>query len=319
MKSKWNEPKTQANYPQKEPPSILLGIPVTSLKLLTGGANNRVYLLNEKYILKEYFQHPNDPRARLETEYNFLTFAYEQGLRQVPKPLTRDQKQALYTKVPGNLASYASPKLLIQALSFFLELNVHKKKASHLPPASDAALSPCLALDAVEKRLNKLEKALPEFTQKLRTLHQKIGSWSDTLLSSSELCLSPSDFGLHNILVDGDKAYFLDFEYAGWDDPAKMLCDFFTSPRIPIPKDLFWTFAKAIAETLPDPNAFYKRLQLHFPLSQIKWCCIILNIFSKTDEERRNFSASGYKKETQLEKAELYINQFSMEIPYGLS
>ena len=40
-------------------------------------------------------------------------------------------------------------------------------------------------------------------------------------------CLSPSDFGFHNVIVEKDKILrFIDFEYAGWDDPAKMVSDF---------------------------------------------------------------------------------------------
>jgi thiamine kinase-like enzyme len=42
--------------------------------------------------------------------------------------------------------------------------------------------------------------------------------------------LSPSDFGFHNIIVISDwMLKFIHFEYAGWDDPAKMVCDFFLS------------------------------------------------------------------------------------------
>src|SRR5690606_1492036 len=39
--------------------------------------------------------------------------------------------------------------------------------------------------------------------------------------------LSPSDFGFHNMLRrdDGSLA-FIDFEYFGWDDPAKLAADF---------------------------------------------------------------------------------------------
>ena len=39
--------------------------------------------------------------------------------------------------------------------------------------------------------------------------------------------LSPSDFGLHNTISKKNKLYFFDFEYFGWDDPIKLICDFF--------------------------------------------------------------------------------------------
>jgi len=51
-------------------------------------------------------------------------------------------------------------------------------------------------------------------------------------LPADETCLSPSDFGFHNALVDPSGALsFLDFEYAGRDDPAKPVSDFFCQPK----------------------------------------------------------------------------------------
>src|SRR6185503_11886129 len=46
--------------------------------------------------------------------------------------------------------------------------------------------------------------------------------------------LSPSDFGYHNaVLADDETVRFFDFEYAGWDDPAKLVCDFFNQVEVP--------------------------------------------------------------------------------------
>ena len=42
---------------------------------------------------------------------------------------------------------------------------------------------------------------------------------------------SPSDFGFHNtILEDDGDLKFLDFEYFGRDDPAKLMADFIWHP-----------------------------------------------------------------------------------------
>ena len=50
----------------------------------------------------------------------------------------------------------------------------------------------------------------------------------ETELAPQHRCLSPSDFGFHNALLRGRPGVpgardwvFLDFEYFGWDDPAK--------------------------------------------------------------------------------------------------
>ena len=48
-----------------------------------------------------------------------------------------------------------------------------------------------------------------------------------TELPPGQWCISPSDFGFHNVLRrPGGHLVFLDFEHAGWDDPAKLFGDF---------------------------------------------------------------------------------------------
>ena len=40
----------------------------------------------------------------------------------------------------------------------------------------------------------------------------------------------------NNIIIKKGKIYFIDFEYSGWDDPAKLYCDFILQPKIQIPE-----------------------------------------------------------------------------------
>ena len=39
-----------------------------------------------------------------------------------------------------------------------------------------------------------------------------------------------SDFGFHNVINKNNKLFFIDFEYAGLDDPIKLICDFYCQP-----------------------------------------------------------------------------------------
>ena len=39
----------------------------------------------------------------------------------------------------------------------------------------------------------------------------------------------------HNIIFRDNKAHFIDFEYAGWDDPGKLFCDLILQPDHNIP------------------------------------------------------------------------------------
>ena len=106
-------------------------------------------------------------------------------------------------------------------------------------------------------------------------------------------CLSPSDFGFHNaVLTEHSQLTFFDFEYAGWDDPAKTICDFFCQPKVPVSLDFYDVFASAIAACASSPEKVRARADRLLPLYRIKWCCILLNEFLPVDEQRRRFAGA---------------------------
>lgn len=282
----------------------------TSITPLSGGANNRVYRLEfqerDPLIQKHYFTHPGDTRPRLQAEYAFLSYAWEEGLRQIPKPLAADEAngEALYTSVPGSAPQKVTEAMVDQALSFFLSLNQGKKRAKHLPLASEHCLTIQDYLSTVEKKLSLFQTLPPKspFYPELSTFLQKklLPRWKKVqkelaldpteTIPPEDLCLTPSDFGFHNALIDQETVYFLDFEYAGWDDPTKTACDFFCQPKCPVPIHLFEKVTTTIASTTQNPPFHLKRMKAMLPVCQIKWCCIVLNVFQKIGSERRRFS-----------------------------
>jgi hypothetical protein len=129
----------------------------------------------------------------------------------------------------------------------------------------------------------------------------------ETPLDTANRCLSPSDFGYHNALLANDgRLRFIDFEYAGWDDPSKLICDFFCQPAVPAPIGAFERFAQAIAAELPNPELHIARSALLLPMYRVKWVCIMLNEFLPVGSKRRAFSSAAEleaRKVTQLAKA----------------
>ena len=110
-------------------------------------------------------------------------------------------------------------------------------------------------------------------------------------LPHAKQILSPSDFGFHNALLrDNGEICFIDFEYAGWDDPAKMIGDFFSQPAIPVSLKHFDTFISEALGYSKNRHVLAERARLLFPLFQIKWCCIFLNDFLPNAARRRQFS-----------------------------
>jgi hypothetical protein len=130
----------------------------------------------------------------------------------------------------------------------------------------------------------------------------------DATLLDNDIRLSPSDFGFHNALADKDgKLYFMDFEYAGWDDPAKMVCDLFCQPEIPLPRWCYSYIVENVVKDLGDPDMQRQRIEMLLPVYKIKWCCIILNEFLPRGRSRRVFLKKTLKPEVnktnQLQKA----------------
>jgi hypothetical protein len=308
------------------------------LRALHGGANNRVFRVQaqeSQFLLKAYFTHPDDRRDRLGAEFSFLRFAWEHGIRSIPKPLTCDTAARLglmeYLEGWSFRAGEVTERAVQEAVSFYRALNRHKntRAAEQLPLASEACFSLAEHMECVANRVRRLESIQPDVgidaeaaafirndlvpacrdvDDSVRLSARHAGLSLNEPLSRESRCLSPSDFGFHNALRTEDGCTrFFDFEYAGWDDPARMVCDFFCQPAVPVPLDYFEPFAEGVIADSNDPEATRARIHLLLPVYRIKWCCILLNDLLPVGSRRRSFAAGEAtlkeRKHRQLEKA----------------
>ena len=311
---------------------------------LKGGANNRVFKIKSDgsaLMLKLYFQHPEDPRDRLGAEYAFTWFAWKLGIHTVPQPIARDEhgRMALYEFIEGRSFEHGQvgETEVRAALVFLQKINNHNDSAptGQLPEASDACFSISDHLGSVQRRIDLLksltpagehgeeaiefvrEYLLPEWDVQMERLRQAIaveGFDPDQPVRRNERVLSPSDFGFHNAIREKDGGIrFIDFEYAGWDDPVKVVCDFFSQPEIPAPMEFLALFAEGFFEGLPRRDYHQRRLEMLLQLYRLKWCCIILNEYLPLAAERRSFSRNeeclGLHRKRQLEKAKEYFKK----------
>jgi hypothetical protein len=313
---------------------------------LAGGRNNRVFLVEaprNRFVLKAYYHHADDRRDRLDTEFAFASFAWRHGLRCLAEPIACDQvnRLALFRCLPGRRIETPTPDAVRQAIAFFLRLNDVRNRAGaeNLPIASEACF--CLAdhLDHVQRRVERLERidaASPPGREASDFVWQELQPTAATVLArASERCcaaglslqavvpvqerlLSASDFGFHNALRDDEGVIrFLDFEYAGWDDPAKMACDFFCQPTCPAPAESFAEFVAAAVQHTANPWLNTARIEFLLPVCQLKWCCIMLNDFLPRDEERRRFALTAEdcdcRLRGQLQKARMTLARLTAQ------
>lgn len=306
---------------------------------LTGGGNNRVYRIDTSagpVLLKEYFRHAKDSRDRLGAEQAFLQFAWAHGVRAIPQPLACDRAAgiAIYEfLVGGKLApGEVTAAHVDEAAAFFAAVNRHRHApgAAALPVASEACFSLAEHLACVERRIARLgviepesdlhrqaaalvaERLVPAW-QRVRAAVEARGLPLEAPLAAADRVISPSDFGFHNSIVTDSGLKFIDFEYAGWDDPAKTVCDFFCQPAVPVPREHFERFLAAAADGSHDPAALRERVRLLLPVYELKWCCIMLNEFLPVGDDRRAFARGDESHETrrlnQLHKVEASLGR----------
>ena len=130
--------------------------------------------------------------------------------------------------------------------------------------------------------------------------------------------MSPSDFGFHNVIKKKKKLFFFDFEYAGMDDPVKLISDFICQPDHKLSKKQGQFFYNNILKIFPRRKEIERRLKAVIYIHRIKWCCVILSeILNKDYFERRKFARSSVNIRKCLDKAKKYYNQYLKKIRFN--
>ncbi len=281
--------------------------------------NNRVLKAcceNHRYFLvKVYPLTEDDQRDRLGVEFQALTFLRKNGMVAVPRPLHAERKEgfAVYEFIEGtpirqNGVGREDIEIVTDFLKELSELSLLPNSAS-LPAASEACGSYSSYANSLERRLKRLQaissetslheeaqlfletEFIPVFEDTRAHYYEALSAVS---LDPSEgfrrdqMTLSPSDFGFHNAIKKAAGGIaFVDFEYFGWDDPAKMIGDFLHHAAFSLSEDLKQLFMKNMLSVFGRDGSLPDRVRLVHPLIGLKWCMILLNEFLPGPLERR--------------------------------
>lgn len=288
--------------------------PVTSIENIGQGRNSRVYKVvcddSTNYALKVYFRDESGSRNRLDVEFSSLRFLWDNGVRCIPRPVSanREHLYGIYEYIDGDVISNVSSYYIDHALKFIERLKELRfvDGSETIPEAAEACFSINEALKVIKSRLNRLintkadgsdHELLEVFLQKgfvplLENVEADLKGNMDIMseLAAEERVLSPSDFGFHNSLMKRNgEIIYLDFEYFGWDDPAKMISDFLLHPAMELTHELKQRFLTGVLSCFKMP-ALYERVRAMFPVYGLKWCLILLNEFIPQDLQRRKFA-----------------------------
>jgi thiamine kinase-like enzyme len=310
-------------------------ITVSGIKRIRHGRNSQVFLIeegNNKWVVKKYHQHAKDRRNRLENETLFLSYLKEIGVARVAEPIAVDVENnlGLFSYLPGVVPESINDDIVHQASEFIRAINEfrNQEEAKYLRDASDTSFSVISHLNLVKQRVNRLNQIVPSgpiqkevlafvrsslVTSLDKIINDITNRYSDDelkqVLSHESRIISPSDFGVQNMLVENSTVHFLDFEYAGWDDPAKLICDFGCHPEIPVKNRYLQSFKDSFYSWLDDAEDSIHRSEILINLYRLRWCCIILNEFTAVGQERRAYAGEIKNYEKQYQKSKIYYER----------
>ena len=314
----------------------MLGCAVIAVDRLYGGRNSQVFKLtcndSAHYALKIYARDSFLGRDRLGTEVLSLKFLWDNDVRCVPWPVVADDRRgyAIYEYIEGTkiLPEDVTEREIDSAVQFLEDLNelTEKEDSNRLPPASEAQFSTRGIVENIRLRLEMLGAVRgggPQYhefreflTNDFTPLFDDVANWCKSRLNESKMpfdwelpqdsrILSPSDFGFHNALKRGDETVFLDFEYFGWDDPAKTISDFLLHPAMMLDREMKQRFVCQMLRHFDDLEQLANRLSAMYPLFGLKWCLILLNEFIPESLHRLEFASGSAPDIIELQRAQL--------------
>ncbi len=276
---------------------------------IDGGRNNRAFrvdLTQGPLFAKVYHRDTCDSWDRLGAETSFLRWAQTVAPGYTPRLIAVDQESGVAfhewlgeTRFSADAVDAAA---VARAIEFIGILQCHRSTAHQIAAASEAYFDLPEHVAGVDRRLRALSLTEDEEVREL-VVRDVYPMWervrarleresSDVVgpLPYELRCVSPSDFGFHNAMQDAGKCRFVDFEYAGWDDPAKLVADFFAQPSHPVSRKYRERFAGEIVTALGGGASLRRRIDAYDGLFRMKWCAIVLNIFLPAGRMRRESS-----------------------------
>jgi hypothetical protein len=321
-----------------------LGRDVVTSAPIGAGRNSRVFRIDldggespSSIVVKFYRRDSGDTRDRLGTEFESLRFLWENGVRVVPRAiaLDRDRHVAMYEFIAGDVpaSDTVTDRDIDAAVDFLAALGRLRTApgSQALPAASEACFSLADIVASIERRRERLQRVPADaadavcmrgwLEETFDPLMVEVQAWCraaagrngipfDQSIESGARTLSPSDFGFHNTIRRSDGTLvFLDFEYFGWDDPAKTIADYLLHPGMALESSLKQRFASRILDAFAAVPLIAPRARIVYPLFGLKWAMILLNEFLP----ERAAQAIAERRLAQLQKAQTFTAQLAAE------
>jgi hypothetical protein len=286
-------------------------------------------------LAKLYFR---DDRRRLEREFRTLAFLAARGLGGVPRALIRNDElgygvysfESGETRAPAELtagqaarigrftaelhritaddADADSPTAVISAFSLaeqvaLIRVRLEEFLASPGTSAYDAVRAFRSELDVAATVEELIRAATADLSADEMTARLTRGRWR----------LSNGDFGAHNVLIGrAGRLCFLDWEYSGWDDPARHVQGFLChAASVGLSAAAAEAFVATYARAAALSEAELQRHERMRRLYEIEWATIHLSAMTERRVQARRFAGAGFDLDDYLSLA---IRQYGARV-----
>lgn len=253
---------------------------------ITNNGNNNLFVLSankDKYLLKKFTV---DQFQRIEREVEFYNYLKKNNISNTSELIDFSFKSNYlilsFLQNGKNNHLTINEDLISQYAHFINVINSFNDLDNYKLKANDSFFSVSSYKKLIEKKINTYKNNISDYGIELQNniirldeLYKKIIKNIDKhSFSFSHKFLSPSDVGFHNSILIKNSLFFVDFEYAGLDNPFKMVSDFILQPRYLISKIQAKEFLNDLSFV---DNEFKQKLDIIFPLFVIKWILIFYN------------------------------------------
>ncbi len=250
------------------------------------GKNNECFTIKNKSIFVKKFNN------NFKKELKFHKFLSKNNIKNIAQIVSTSNKRKLIKyKFYKNLKKKViTKKIILNVFKFIKNINKLNYSKEKFKYAKDYSRNITDYKKELKERIFFKKKSLEyKKNSKFRKLINKIEInfinleknnyfKNKYLFKNNQIILSPCDFHFENIIFY-KKVIFIDFEYSGLDDPAKLFSVFFLQPNHLIKKKLFLTCIDKIL-FFKKNNLIKKRILFLMPIIYLRWALILLNNFS---------------------------------------
>ena len=288
--------------------------------------NSRVLNISDKnnFNFKVKIAKRSKQRIRLEYKKIFHFSNLQPDFHPTPINYNSVYGFATYSWIEGNFIKSVNKKYMdsvIQYLSI-INNNLNQKKKLYKFKASAACFSNYDIFLQINSRFNSFSKIknknlslyLKNLNEYFLNLKSNCKTFNKIMFPKKDLIISPSDLSIKNFIYSyNNDLFFIDYEYFGYDDSIKLLCDTIIHPANNLNKKYAKYFIYNFNLYIRSIN--FDRLKKYFHFYCIIWCLIILNPIKNNDLSNKHINATIIKSKKLFNKIKKeYTDEYLNEI-----